>query len=55
MSDKQANVDTCQLPRDDDGVSSRKGDSGAVLSSASKKASRSERRLISMYIDVDQG
>ena len=59
VSDEWANVDACWLLRDDDEVSSRKGDSGAVLSSMSKKAFRSEklqseRRLISMYIGVDQ-
>ena len=46
--------------RDNGGVSSRKGDSGAVLSSTSGKASKSDRlqskrRLISIYIGVDQG
>ena len=54
------NVNTCQLSRDDGRVSFRKGDSGTVLSSVSKKASRSDelqskRILISMYIGVDQG
>ena len=42
MSDKQASVDTCRLPRNNDRVLSRKGDSGAVLSSASKEASKSK-------------
>ena len=60
VSGEQATVDTCRLPRDDDRVSSRKGDSGIILSSASKRAFRSdklqnERRLIGTYIGVDQG
>ena len=41
VSGEQATVDTCRLPRDDDRVSSRKGDSGRVPSSVSKMASRS--------------
>ena len=58
-SNEQASINTCRLLRDDDKVSSRKGDSGAVLSSTSKKAFRSkrlwsERRLISTYIGIDQ-
>ena len=60
VSGKQATVNTCQLLRDNNWVLSRKGDSGTVLSSASKKASRSdklwsERRLIGTNIGVDQG
>ena len=43
VSGKQASVDICQLSRDDGRVSSRKGDSGTVLSSSNKKASRSRR------------
>ena len=51
-SSKWATVDTCQLLKDDGKVSSRKGDSGTVLSSSSKKGPRSgglqsEERLIS--------
>ena len=43
VSSKQVGVDTCQLLRDNGRVLSRKGDSGIVLSSSSKKASRSRR------------
>ena len=41
LCEQQAMVDTCRLLRDDGRVSSRKEDSGTVLSSSSKKASRS--------------
>ena len=43
VSSKWASVDTCQLLKDNGGVSSRKRDSGTVLSSSSEKASRSRR------------
>ena len=42
-SGKQASVNTCWLLRDNGRVSSRKEDSGAVLSSSSEKASRSRK------------
>ena len=45
----------CWLLRDNDRVLFWKGDSGAVLSRVSKKASRSKERLISIYIGVNQG
>ena len=41
MSGERATVDTCRLLWDNGGVSFRKGDSDAVLSSSSEKASRS--------------
>ena len=54
MMSKQV-LTSVDLLRDDDGISSKKEDSDAVLSRASKKASRSKGRLISTYIGVDQG
>ena len=59
MMSKQV-LTSVDLLRDDDGISSKKEDSDAVLSRASKKASRSkglrsQRRLIGIYIGVDQG
>ena len=59
MSGEQARVNDCQLLRDNGGVLSKKEGSKAVLSNASEEVSRSkrlqsERRLIGMYIGVDQ-
>ena len=60
MSGEQANVDTCQLERDNGRVLSREEGNGGVLPKLREKASRSgrlqsERRLIGMYIGIDQG
>ena len=50
-SSKQATVNTCQILRDNGKVSSRKGDSGIVLSSSSEKTSRSRELWSEQKID----
>ena len=55
VSSEQATVDSGQLSRGDGRVLPKMRGSGTVLPSVSEKASRSERRLISTYIAVDQG
>ena len=59
-SGKWADVDFCWLGRNDGGVLSKEEGNGGVLPKLREKASRSEelrseRKLISMYIGVDQG
>ena len=58
VSSEQADVNTCQLGRDNDRVSSKEEGNGEVLPKSRKKASRSkelqsERRLPGTYIGVD--
>ena len=56
----QADVNTCRLEKDNGRVLSKEEGNGGVLPKSREKASKSKglqskRRLISIYIGVDQG